>query len=892
MQSKEWLKIKEVFAETVELSEVERLPFLVNHADDVRVEVEKLLKSYQKLDNFIEQPAIVEVGLDEKSLIGTNIGDYKIIREIAEGGMGLVYLAERQGFEQNVAIKIIKRGMDSRAILKRFVQERQILSRLNHPNIAKLLDGGTTESGSPYFVMEYVDGENIIEFCENQRFDVTERLDLFRQVCSAISYAHQNLIVHRDIKPSNIIVTTDGTPKLLDFGIAKLLDNETENTATQARILTPEYASPEQLNGLPITTSADVYSLGVVLYELLSGVRPFKSKSKSYAEIANLVLTVEPVRPSYAWRDAETARRGDTEKNRSLTASPRPRVAQSLSTDVDNIILKAIRKEPERRYSSVQEFSEDIRRNLHGLPVTATADSASYRFKKFVGRNKQTVLVASLLTTLILAISTIAIWQAVVATYERDKANKRFLKLRETAKSLMTETRDSLDYVPGTINIRKVLSEKSVDLLDSVYDETGSDSTYFKELADSYEKLGRTQLWEFHDFENAKKACKRAIEIRRKNINLEPTQILRKIELADSLSTLTEILYFQKNGESSENIKSEIESILRENVVKEPNAQNLSKLAQHLLGFVGTYKEFETVTENEQNLREAIEIFQNLINESQNKELSTLEKTDLAWVIICQAMAYRKLNADENAFLKFQKAGELAENAYRADNTMQVAFNYTGFVHRNLGEIYEKRHEYQRALERYQFSFDWLKLRENNELQSKPYLAWAMSNSANRCALMLQKLGRQKVADEMIAKPWKAYLEFLNTESNAASLEYAEEPLNYLTNYYAATNRTETSIEIWRTHYNRVQKFLDKNPNDVGFLQYQAVAQKQIGDIYSGYDSESKSYKTNDKTRILKAKLAYQKAIETYEKAHSMYSPTQGELKNLTELKERVNRLK
>ena len=268
MQSEEWIKIKQVFNQTLDLPRNERDIFLTKQGASVQIEVRELIKSHESSDEFIAEPAVVEFGLNRDLNIGQQIADYKIVSEIGVGGMGAVYLAERTSFEQKVAIKLIKRGMDTRQVLKRFKLERQILSRLSHPNIAKLVDGGETPDGLPYFVMEYIEGETIIEFCENHEFNVEERLDIFEKVCRAISYAHAKLIVHRDIKPSNIIVTADGTPKLLDFGIAKLLDSEIEYTATVGRMFTPEYASPEQINGLPITTATDVYSLGVVLYEL------------------------------------------------------------------------------------------------------------------------------------------------------------------------------------------------------------------------------------------------------------------------------------------------------------------------------------------------------------------------------------------------------------------------------------------------------------------------------------------------------------------------------------------------------------------------------------------------------------------------------------------------
>jgi serine/threonine protein kinase len=373
---------------------------------------------------------MIEIGLsaDETSdpYAGKQIDQYKIIQEIGHGGMGTVYLANRadESFDKQVAVKLIKRGMDTNAVLKRFVMERQILANLEHPNIASLLDGGSTEDGLPYLVMEYVEGLPITRYCDSHDLDTNGRLELFQKVCAAVSYAHTNLVVHRDIKPSNILVAEDGTPKLLDFGIAKLLNPELlfdteEATATMFRVMTPEYASPEQVRGLPVTTASDVYSLGVVLYELLTGRRPFKLESHMPEEAAKIILTEEPPKPSSVV-DNEPVDQKTFDYDQRPTADDdrrtfRPRVQdlRSLRGDLDNIILKALRKEPERRYPTVQEFSEDIRRHLAGLPVTATADTVSYRMAKFVKRHRTGVLAAGIiLLTLISSVDVPVMRQA------------------------------------------------------------------------------------------------------------------------------------------------------------------------------------------------------------------------------------------------------------------------------------------------------------------------------------------------------------------------------------------------------------------------------------------------------------------------------------------------
>lgn len=364
--------------------------------ESLRQKVEALLRSDQQASDFIDTPRTLAArALENKvaeadSIIGLTIGHYKIRARLGAGGMGVVYLAERidDQYRKQVAIKLIKRGMDTEEVLRHFRDERQILADFDHPHIARLFDAGTTEDGLPYFIMEYVAGEPIDECCNNRNFSINERLQLFRQVCAAVSYAHRHLVIHRDIKPSNILVTKEGVPKLLDFGIAKILQSETSEgltiTAPGQRTLTPEYASPEQVQGSRITTVSDVYSLGVVLYKVLTGQSPYRVTSRSPHELARAIVESEPEKPSQA-----IAERSDN--SRSTIRNPK-----LLRGDLDNIVLRAMRKETARRYKSVDQFSEDIGRYLEGLPVLARKDTILYRSTKFVRRNKVALTAAAL----------------------------------------------------------------------------------------------------------------------------------------------------------------------------------------------------------------------------------------------------------------------------------------------------------------------------------------------------------------------------------------------------------------------------------------------------------------------------------------------------------------
>jgi serine/threonine-protein kinase len=373
-------------------------------------------------ENTGEAPeAVEETAVD---LAGERVGPYRIVRSLGRGGMGEVFLAERadEQFQQQVAIKLVRRGLLSRHVQGRLKLERQILATLDHPNIARLFDGGTTADGTPYIVMEYVDGEPIDIYCDSRCLSVEQRLRLFQTVCSAVHRAHQNLIVHRDLKPSNILVTRDGTPKLLDFGIAKMLDDRQmmhTMAVTQAdyRVLTPDHASPEQIRGDPITTASDTYVLGVVLYELLCDCKPFALKGNRLGDLERAICEETPPPPSAVVQSRDDA----AEIARQRGTSP-ARLRRELAGDLDNIVLMAMRKEPERRYSSVEQFAADVQRHLDGMPVLARADAWSYRAGKFLARHSLAVGLAVAFLALLIGFSITTYLQAQRIAHERDVA--------------------------------------------------------------------------------------------------------------------------------------------------------------------------------------------------------------------------------------------------------------------------------------------------------------------------------------------------------------------------------------------------------------------------------------------------------------------------------------
>ena len=414
-------RIRKIFEEALTLSGSEREAFLERecHGDDaVRNEVSRLLKSSDNAPAWLDRPALGAakpfVNLESSKMEGRRFGGYTLIREIGRGGAGVVYLAERsdETFHRQVAIKLVLPPASSAAVIARFQQEREILASLDHPNIAKLLDAGVTEEGWPFFVMEFVDGQPIHRWCDDRKLNVDQRLELFRGVIEAVRFAHQHLVVHRDLKPGNIFVTNDGIVKLLDFGIAKILSDgktgEAPATQTLAQMMTPEYASPEQVKGTLITTQSDVYSLGVVLYELLTGHRPHLLLSAAMHEMVRMISEVDPVRPSeIITTSGQEPGHDRTQITPETVSAVREgdlnRLRKRLAGDLDSILLMALRKEPERRYHSVEALAEDLRRHLQHLPITAREATPWERFQSYRSRNPGGFLAAALMAILFLA---------------------------------------------------------------------------------------------------------------------------------------------------------------------------------------------------------------------------------------------------------------------------------------------------------------------------------------------------------------------------------------------------------------------------------------------------------------------------------------------------------
>ncbi len=553
MDSKKRQAVEGIFEAALDRPRAEWAAFLSDECggdSELRGEIEALLSAHSRTSGLLdddpsgpaadgtsgsarptpEQDAGPMTGETAEAPVGSVVGAYRISSEIGRGGMGVVYLAERADgqFKQRVSLKMIRRGPETTELSRRFETERQILAALSHPNIAALLDGGVAEDGRPYLVMEYVEGVPIDVYCDRNRLGIKRRLKLFCTVARAVQHAHRNLVVHRDLKPSNILVTPEGHVKLLDFGIAKILDptfmeGGAPETRTGLRLMTPEYASPEQVRAEPVTTATDVYALGVVLYELLTGRRPFQLIGRTPAEAERIITEEEPARPSEAVSrsmatpavsDGQGEADGDGAKRPtdpiSLARDTEPqRLRRELKGDMDRIALMALRKEPERRYASAEQMAEDVERYLDGQPVIAQDDSAAYRTAKFVGRHKAGVAAAAMVAVALIAGAVSATIGMVRATRAEAVARTEAETSRQVSDFLVAlfEVSDPDEARGNSITAREILDQGADRVTTDLNDQPLIQARLLLTIGDVYRKLGL--------FADAEGLLERSLEIRR-----------------------------------------------------------------------------------------------------------------------------------------------------------------------------------------------------------------------------------------------------------------------------------------------------------------------------------------------------------------------------------------
>ncbi|HKA00475.1 MAG TPA: protein kinase [Candidatus Solibacter sp.] len=679
MTSEAWRQVKELYEEASALDAAARRALLdrLPASDPVRCEVEALLDAPDPGEEFLETAPIAAGALD--AYAGKRLGVYEVIRRVGSGGTSTVYEAFRRDgqYEQRVAIKVVRAGMDRAFILRRLHTERQILAGLSHPGIARLFDGGATPEGSPYLVMEYIEGEPVTDYCERQNLGVRERLELFEQICAAVQHAHRNLVVHRDIKPANVLVTGDGTAKLLDFGIAKLLDGgvQMHETAASTRMLTPEYASPEQVLGEAITTSTDVYSLGVLLYEMLCGERPYRVAHDSPLEMAKQVCETAPRKPSMVASGVKASR--------------------ELAGDLDNIVLKAMRKEPERRYLSVEQFAGDVRRFLEGRPVLARHDTLAYRAAKFLRRNLAASVAAGLLLLAIVAGTGATIWQARVATRERARAERRFNEVRELARNTLFEIDGAIGKLPGATEARALLCDRAVKLLDGLARDSSGDYALELELSEAYRRLARVQgnVLEANvgDHTAAQVSARKAVALAEAALALRPGDRVARRDLSRSLFQVASA------GERGDRLAVMDRAIaIDEALLKDsPSGRN------ELMGTASAYQmrgSLRVSGDRDGALRDqqrSLELSQRVVDAGCQDErcLSTL------------SFAHKKVGG---MLIRLERLNEAAEHyaaalkldeglLAKAPNDPVLRYDLT-FALSDTGFIYARQHEYKRAI--------------------------------------------------------------------------------------------------------------------------------------------------------------------------------------------------
>lgn len=832
MEVERWQKIKELFNQAAEMPVLERRRFIARSSGvdtAMRLELEKMLAFADDENDALDGNVFGAVNVDENSIAPAQIGRYKILREIGRGGMGTVYEAvyETDDFKQKVALKVIKRGMDTDAILRRFRHEQKILASLEHPNIARFLDGGMTEQGLPFYAMEFVEGEFIDDYCRKKNLSVNERLKLFRQVCSALQYAHQNLIIHRDLKSKNILVTEAGTPKLLDFGIAKVLTPETSEeigTATQLGMMTPAYASPEQIRGERIGTASDIYSLGVILYELLTGRKPYKINSNSQVEIERAVCEVEPLRPS----EAVTRRRGEGGRRRE-PAQMNPQSAiqnpNLLRGDLDNIILKALRKEPAARYASVGQFSEDIRRYLEGLPVLARPHTFSYRAIKFIRRNRIGVIAATLIFLSLCGGITVAVWQAHVAQIERRRAENRFNQVRQLANNVVFKYHDAIADLQGSTAAREMLVKDALQYLDALAQESaaggGGDVELQRELALAYLKLGDAQgkiyAANIGDTEGALISYRKSVALFESVVGAAPNDVKAKSDLIKAYDSLAFLL--MRSGGSVET-RGIIEKAL--NTYKElekaeaPNAEYRMQLVELLVRYGDTQVGFDN------NLREHLKVLP-IIEELVAQDPHNVEKLRQL------ARTNQRVGTD------YYRLGDKAEKENQAESA-RAFYRQALDYHTRMFSAAEKLYalEPSKPANRRYLALSYINLSDS-----------LSRNEKSAEALQLLEKAREIILENLRLDPKNNETKFDLSEvffSFAAVYKRAGDERNYL-QYY------EKSVETDEQVYAR-------DPQNLEVLSRVVTRHKELAEIYDKSNDPEKAKLHRQKSETFRVTLA------------------------------------
>lgn len=686
MNSEQWARVTALFHEACMCPPAERERWLANHCEDdaVRSEVVAMLRAFDTDPEFMEQSdhAIDAVARAVSSgLVGRRLGAYRLVAEIGRGGMGVVYEACRddQDFDRRAAIKILPSWSGSQ-LADRFRLERRMLAGLDHPGIARLVDSGTTDEGVPYFVMEYVDGKPVDVWCREQRLDMAGRVALMERVCEPLAHAHQHLVIHRDVKPANILVTADGQPKLLDFGIATLLTSEGDAamgmTRTGHHRFTPEYASPEQIHGERVTTASDVYSLGVVLYLLLTGRLPHALAHQSPLEALRIVCEVDPPTMSAV---SDIGARDD------------------LHGDLDAIVAKALRKVPGERYGTVAEFAADLRAWRDGRPVSAVRQSFAYRGRRFVRRHRAAVAAGAALVLALAGGVAATAWQARIAARERDKAQNRFRQVQEFSRSLLFDVHTALRSVPGASESRRLLLDRAMQFLDGLASDAADDDALKIELAAGYQQLANVQGTPTSDNVGNTAAAVASLE---KAAQLVDAVRARRPDDPDSLILAIHVHFglVSVRTDRGDDAAARSQGLLHESLVRELE-QRHSGLPRSIAAVAEGYSgigQFRTGFGNfdgaEQAYRKAVRLFESLPREGRGAKVVRNHAFALKHL---GAVLIRAEKLDESE-QRYRQALAFDEEVIRLDDRPETRYDIT-FTLSDLGLVQSKRGAWREA---------------------------------------------------------------------------------------------------------------------------------------------------------------------------------------------------
>jgi non-specific serine/threonine protein kinase/serine/threonine-protein kinase len=867
MRTEEWIKVEELLNAALELEPVERrklLDEIGESAPDLRREVESLLACEEKVDDFLAAPALAFSAdfFDDDTpdtRAGQEIGHYRIIREIGRGGQGAVFLAERADgeFKQEVALKVVRRSFADSDLARRFRQERQILASLNHPNIARLLDGGVSASDEPFLVMEYVEGARIDDYCAGCDLSTSQRLRLFQEVCRGVSYAHQHLVVHRDIKPSNILITTDGVPKLLDFGIAKLLDPEQagEHTQTEMRAFTPDYASPEQISGGQITTASDVYSLGVLLHDLLNGGRSSTAARKAPGGWLSETPGQKTIATNLSTDQA------DEDKGAKTT------LRKFASAELENIIAMARREDPARRYSSAAQLAEDVQRYLDGLPVRAQKDSFTYRAGKFVRRNKVGVSAAAIILLTLVGGIIATVWQARratrqarIAAEQRDRAERRFSDVRQLSNALLSEIAPKIERLQGSIEARQSLVNQSLKYLDSLALESSGDLQLQGELASAYEKVGELQGGlgkpNLSDFSGALSSLEKARTIRQHLLQRNPQDAENQKRLAANLSASSYIRWWTSDVSGSIKESEQALELYSKLIAAEPRSTELRVAAADArINLAQTYYFNDQVAETYPPLRSALSELETLReSDAHNTEIGRL--LGKGYALLGVNMFWDNKQAEGEA--EINKALTLSETLVAQNPNDNVVRQGLWHVYTQSSQFYQDSNA-ARALE---ILAKALKLAEE-AVKSDPVNTQARQNLAKTYSMLGLITNRLKKLDESAAYLEKSLAVFSELEqAEPRNLTYKDDIGRNLMNLGQTQYQQHDYTRALTTYEQAVAVFeyQASDPKNLFPLRRLATVHAYIADAHRDLAKAARGEENRKHQQI--AKENYQRALD------------------------------